>query len=86
MIFGHITNQNKKCDVRQNIFLSTKVIEAHRQSVQKEVQLNNTLEKEIQAIKIIIIRKTFGNYCSFKCLFPQNTNLMMFVKFVYLLL
>ena len=29
-LLGHITNQHKKCDIRQNIFQSGKVLEVHK--------------------------------------------------------
>ena len=45
-LLGHITNQHKKCDVCQNIFQSEKVLEAHKRSVHKKVQLKHTIERE----------------------------------------
>ena len=45
-IVEHITNQDKKCCVCNNIFPSDKVLEAHAKEVHKKVQFKHTIERE----------------------------------------
>ena len=62
---GHTTNQHKKCNVCQNIFPSEKVLEAHKRSVHKKVQLKHTIERE-PSFKIIRIRNILRKWLNIK--------------------
>ena len=66
----HISNQHKKCNLCPNINPSEKVLETHKISVHKKVQLKYTIESEPSYNNhknnkyIKIIEYILGSYCN----------------------